>query len=134
MLRYTQSVCVVLAIAVAAILLVKSSAQVNHTGATFIAAVAKGPNQINLVWPALSDTHYGYLVEIQSASDTRYAQWTELQPIPTATGYKCDNSVVYQGGTCNISDPSGAHVYNPATNGVPDWVTDANYTDPQDDS
>ena len=72
MLRYTQPVCALFAIAVAAILLVKSSAQVTHTGAPFIAAVAKGPNQINLVWPALSGTHYGYLVEIQSASDARY--------------------------------------------------------------
>ena len=42
--------------------------------------------------------------------------------------------VVKNGATCNISDPAGTHVYNPTTNGVPYWVTDATYIDPQDGS
>src|SRR5207244_5118235 len=81
-----------------------------------IAAVAKGPNQINLTWPALKTEIYGYLVEIRSAHDPRYANWTELQPIPKAGGYTCDSSIVFRGAQCTISDPQGAHVYNPSNN------------------
>jgi hypothetical protein len=97
-------------------------------------AIAKGPNQINLTWPAVSDPGYGYLVEIQSAADSRYSSWTELQPIAKAGGYTCDPTVVWNGGKCTISDPSGTHVYNPPHNAVPYWVTDPTYIDPLDDS
>jgi hypothetical protein len=99
-----------------------------------IAATTKGPDQINLTWSAVSNPGYGYLVEIQSTGDSRYSSWTELQPVPTAAGYNCDNTVVWNGGSCNISDPSGIHVYNPHTHGIPYWVTDATYIDPQDGS
>jgi hypothetical protein len=99
-----------------------------------ITATTKGPDQINLTWSAVSNPGYGYLVEIQSAGDGRYSHWTELQPIPTAGGYSCANTVVWNGGSCNISDPLGIHVYNPRTYGIPYWVTDANYIDPQDGS
>lgn len=103
-------------------------------GVATITATAKGPDQINLTWPAVLNPGYGYLVEIQSADDARNSSWTELQPIPTAGGYTCDNTVVRKGGHCNISDLSGIHVYNPRTRGIPYWVTDANYIDPQDGS
>ena len=56
------------------------------SGTPAISAQAKGPNQINLTWAAVSEPGYGYLVEIQSAADSRYASWTELQPIPRAGG------------------------------------------------
>ncbi|MGO9261338.1 MAG: hypothetical protein ACLQU1_34290 [Bryobacteraceae bacterium] len=99
-----------------------------------LTASAKGPDQINLAWPPVRSAGYGYLVEIRSSEDARYRGWTELQPIPKAEGYTCDSSIRIRDGKCNISDPSGMHVYNPGSNGVPYWVTDANYTDPQDDS
>jgi hypothetical protein len=99
-----------------------------------ITATTKGPDQINLTWSAVPNPGYGYLVEIQSAGDSRYSSWTELQPVPTAGGYTCDNTLLWNGGYCNISDPSGIHVYNPRTHGIPYWVTDANYIDPQDGS
>jgi len=99
-----------------------------------ITATTKGPDQINLTWSAVSNPGYGYLVEIQSTGDSRYSSWTELQPVPTAAGYSCDNTVVWNGGSCHISDPSGTHVYNPHAHGIPYWVTDANYIDPQDGS
>src|SRR5438105_12706028 len=94
----------------------------------------KGPDQINLSWPSAANPGYGYLIEIQSAADDRYNSWAELQPVPTASGYTCNNTIVIKGGTCNISDPAGVHVYNPPTNGVPYWVTDSTYIDPQDGS
>jgi hypothetical protein len=99
-----------------------------------ITAIVKGPNQINLVWPPVQGSHYGYLVEIKSSIDNRYTDWTELQPIPKVGGYTCDSSIEYRGGTCKISDPVGSHVYNSSINGVPYWVTDRNYADPQDGS
>src|SRR5882724_9262940 len=99
-----------------------------------IAAQAKGPDQINLTWSAVPDAGYGYMVEVQSASDARYATWTPLQPIPTAGGYTCDSTVVFRNGRCTVSDPAGAQVFNPPVPGVPYWVTDVNYTDPQDGS
>jgi hypothetical protein len=99
-----------------------------------ITAITKGPDQINLTWSPVSSPGYGYLVEIQSAGDSRYFNWTELQPVPTAGGYSCANTVVWHGGACNISDPLGIHVYNPRTHGIPYWVTDASYIDPQDGS
>ncbi len=99
-----------------------------------ITATAKGPNQINLTWPPVASPGYGYLVEIQSDGDSRYISWTELAPIATAGGFACDPSVVWVGGTCNISDPTGTHVYNPPTHGIPTWVTDSTYIDPQDDT
>lgn len=83
-----------------------------------LSATVKGPNQINLTWGAVPDPGYGYLVEIQSAGDTRYTAWTELQPVPSASGY--------------TDDPAGNHIYKPPTNGVATWVTEPQYLDPQD--
>jgi hypothetical protein len=108
--------------------------EVAPLGVPSVAAVAKGPNQINLTWSGVPNPGYGYLVEIQSSDDSRYSSWIELQPVPRASGYNCDNTIVWNGGFCNISDPSGIHVYNPRTNGIPPWVTDANYIDPGDGS
>jgi hypothetical protein len=78
--------------------------------APLITAVAKGPNQIHLAWPALQGNHYSYLVEVRSESDARYPAWIELPPIAKASGYTCNNAVVYQGGKCSISDPAGVEV------------------------
>ena len=100
----------------------------------YIMAMTKGPNQVNLLWSGVPNPGYGYLIEVQSNADSRYSSYTELQPIPPASGYTCDPSVVQNGATCNISDPGGTHVYNPTSNGVPYWVTDATYIDPQDGS
>jgi hypothetical protein len=108
--------------------------QARPEGALSIAAAAKGPNQINLTWLGVLNPVDGYLVEIQSNADTRYSSFTELQPIPRAGGYTCNTSVQHNGASCNISDPAGAHVYNPPTNGIPYWVTEATYIDPQDGS
>jgi len=102
--------------------------------APHIMAINKGPNQVNLSWSGVPNPGYGYLIEVQSDADSRYSSYTELQPIPPAGGYTCNPSVVENGATCNISDPRGTHVYNPITNGVPYWVTDATYIDPQDGS
>ena len=44
---------------------------------------SKGPNQIKLIWPAVSNSGYGYLVKIQSLDDPCYLIWTELRPIST---------------------------------------------------
>jgi hypothetical protein len=109
-------------------------AQAPPLGVPAITATVKGPNQINLTWRAVSNPGYGYLVEIQSPGDSRYASWQELRPIPAAAGYQCDNTVRIRNGTCKISDPAGAHVYNPPSNGVPYWVTEPTYIDPQDGS
>jgi len=125
---------VTLVVSYASLFSPSGSAEAGTLGAPTLTATAKGPDQINLTWPAVLNPGYGYLVEIQSADDTRYSSWTELQPIPTAGGYTCDNTVVRNGGYCNIGDPSAMHVYNPRTNGIPYWVTDANYIDPQDGS
>lgn len=103
-------------------------------GVPTVAAMVKGPNQINLMWSRVPNPGYGYLVEIQSSGDSRYSSWIELQPVPRAAGYNCDHTIVWNGGSCSISDPSGIHVYNPRTNGIPPWVTDANYIDPEDGS
>ena len=99
-----------------------------------ISPAAKGPNQINLTWSAQPGSYYGYVIEAQSAGDSRYTSWTELRPIPDATGYTCDPTVNWHGaGTgCTISDPAGVHVYNPTVHGVPFWVTEPQYLDPQD--
>lgn len=43
-----------------------------------ITATAKGPNQINLTWSAVSNPGWGYKVEMQSDGDSRYSSWTEL--------------------------------------------------------
>jgi len=67
--------------------------------APVITATAKGPNQINLTWPAVTNPGWGYKVEIQSDGDSRYSSWTEL-PI-TRDG----------------------------RNWLPYWVTEAHYTD-----
>jgi hypothetical protein len=101
-------------------------------GTPSITAAVKGPNQINLTWTPVLNPVDGYLVEIQSDADSRYSSYTELQPVPKAGGYTCNSSVQRNGGSCNISDPSGAHVYNPPTNAIPYWVTEATYIDPQD--
>jgi hypothetical protein len=103
-------------------------------GVPAIDAKAKGPDQINLTWKPVANPGYGYLVEIQSDADHRYQSWQELRPIPAAAGYTCDHSVVLRNGRCGISDPGGVHVYNPPHRGVPYWVTEANYIDPQDDT
>ncbi len=107
-------------------------AQPAGPGAPAIAAHVKGPNQVNLTWAAVIDPGYGYLVEIQSAGDSRYTAWTELEPMPRAGGYTCDSTIVARGARCNISDPAGQQVYNPPNRGIPYWVTEAQYTDPQD--
>ena len=99
-----------------------------------IVASTKGPNQINLTWAATSNPGYGYLVEIQSPGDSRYSAWQEMRPIPHAGGYQCDNTIAINGAFCNISDPAGVHVYNPPNNGIPYWVTEQTYIDPQDGS
>ena len=103
-------------------------------GVPAITATAKGPTQINLTWQAVPDPGYGYLVEIQSLGDNRYSAWQELKPIPAAAGYQCDSTLHVRNGYCKISDPAGAHVYNPPSNGVPYWVTEPTYIDPQDGS
>lgn len=108
--------------------------QSGQLGVPAIAAIAKGPNQINLVWAAVSQPGYGYRIEIQSTADTRYSAWQELKPIPAAGGYQCDSTVQIRNASCTISDPTGIHVYNPPTNGVPYWVTESTYIDPQDGS
>lgn len=97
-----------------------------------LAAHVKGPNQINLSWQAAGDPGYGYLVEIQSPADSRFSNWTELEPIPRAAGYTCDSSIVARGARCGISDPEGAQVHNPTNHGIPSWVTEYQYSDPQD--
>jgi hypothetical protein len=125
---------ITLVVSFASLLWSSGSAKAGPLGVPSITATVKGPDQINLTWSAVSNPGYGYLVEIQSASDSRYSSWTVLQPVPTAGGYSCDNTVVRNGGYCNISDPLGNHVYNPRTHGIPYWVTDANYIDPQDGS
>jgi tetratricopeptide (TPR) repeat protein len=107
-------------------------AQEPALGAPAIAAHVKGPDQINLTWPAVADPGYGYLVEIQSAGDSRFSAWTELEPIPRAGGYTCDSSIVSRGARCNLSDPTGVQVHNPPNRGIPYWVTEATYIDPQD--
>jgi tetratricopeptide (TPR) repeat protein len=109
-----------------------AGAQESGLGAPEIAAHAKGPDQINLTWPAAADPGYGYLVEIQSAADERYTAWTELEPIRRAGGYTCDSGIVVRDARCNISDPAGAQVHNPPNHGIPYWVTEAQYSDPQD--
>jgi hypothetical protein len=69
-----------------------------------ITATAKGPNQINLTWSQPANPGWGYVVEIQSASDSRYSSYTQL-------------SITRDGRTY-----------------LPYWVTEANYIDPQDGS
>jgi len=131
--RLITLIAVILVVSCATVSSPLAGAEAVPLGAPSITATVKGPDQIDLVWSAVSNPGYGYLVEIQSAGDSRYSSWTGLQPVPTAGGYSCDNTIVWNGGSCNISDPSGIHVYNPR-NGIPYWVTDANYIDPQDGS
>ena len=102
------------------------------SAAPSITAVTKGPDQINLTWPPAVPSGDGYLVEIQSDQDRRYGSFTELQPLPRANGYTCDPNVRHNGGVCTISDAAGVHVYNPSNNGLPYWVTERTYIDPQD--
>jgi hypothetical protein len=105
------------------------------TGSPIVTAVSKGPNQVNLSWTSPSGSFYGYIIEIQSDGDSRYSSFAEYKSIPIASGYSCTSSASYVsvGNTgCAISDPSGTHVYNPAINGVPPWVTETQYVDPQD--
>jgi hypothetical protein len=60
-----------------------------------ITATPKGPTQINLQWGPVANAGYGYMVEMQSGMcgnapcDSRYSSWTQVQPIPTASGYTC---------------------------------------------
>jgi len=111
------------------------STQAQLTAPT-ISAAAKSSDQINLTWSAASAPGYGYLVEIQSAGDSRYSSFTQLQSIPSATGYTHS-----AGNACTTDDPTGAYVYNPASlgrsaylYGLPTWVVESNYLDPQDGS
>src|SRR5271169_2788188 len=76
--------------------------QTTALGVPAIAAVVKGPDQINLVWAAIFSPGYGYLVEIQSTGDSRYSAWQEMKPIPTAGGYQCNNTIQISGASCNI--------------------------------
>lgn len=115
------------------ILLAGSTASAQLTAPT-ITATAKGPDQINLTWAAAATPGYGYLVEIQSAGDSRYGSFTQLQIIPNGTGFTHSG-----GNSCTIDDPTGAYVYNPALlgssaylYGLPTWVVESNYVDPQD--
>ncbi len=39
------------------------------SGTASLGAIATGPNQINLTWPAAEAPGYGYIVEIQSSGD-----------------------------------------------------------------
>ena len=103
-------------------------------GTPSITATAKGPDQVNLTWPAVPDAGYGYLVEIQSSTDSRYSSWTELAPLRPAQGFTCDINVVHNSSRCNSSDPNGTYVYNPPGNGVPYWVVEPQYLDPQDET
>lgn len=107
-------------------------AQESALGAPVIAAHVKGPNQVNLTWPAVPNPGYGYRVEIQSAADQRFTAWTEMEPIPRAGGFTCDITIVMRDARCSASDPDGAQVHNPANRGIPYWVTEAQYVDPQD--
>ncbi len=111
-----------------------STYAVRGAAVTNLVATSKGPNQINLTWSDVGDPGiYGYIIEIQSDTDSRYSSFTEIQPIPTATGYTCTPSASYLGTTgCTTSDPGGIHVYNPIVKGVPYWVTESQYIDPQD--
>jgi hypothetical protein len=43
-----------------------------------ITATAKGPNQINLTWAAVTNPGWGYEVWIQSDNDSRYSSYTKL--------------------------------------------------------
>jgi hypothetical protein len=123
--------CITLTASLASMLLVSPLLRAQSN----LVATSKGPDQINLTWTASATPGYGYLVEIQSPSDPRYSSWTEVQPIPKASGYTCDPSAMFGGVTgCTVSDPTGAWVYNPPVNGIPTWVTEPQYIDPQDDT
>jgi hypothetical protein len=69
-------------------------------------AVSKGPNQINLTWPAAAEPGYGYLVEIQSDDDPRYPAFAEMKPIPAATGYSCDPTLNWHAGAIHRERPA----------------------------
>jgi parallel beta-helix repeat protein len=69
-----------------------------------ITAIAKGPNQINLTWSAVTNPGWGYKVEIQSDNDSRYSSWTELPITRNGRNY------------------------------LPYWVTENHYTDITDGS
>jgi len=69
-----------------------------------ISATAKGPNQINLTWAAITNPGWGYLVEIQSDSDSRYAAYTQISATRDGRAW------------------------------LPYWVTESHYTDITDDS
>jgi hypothetical protein len=68
-----------------------------------ITATAKGPNQINLTWSAVSNPGWGYKIYIQSNEDPRYSNWTDLT----------------------------ASLINGRTY-LPYWVTESHYKDPID--
>lgn len=87
-----------------------------------VTATAKGPNQINLTWSAVANPGYGYLVEIQSSGDSRYSSYTEIAPVPSASG---DAALLN-------TDPSCTYCFQPRSNGLPPWVTESHYRDPQD--
>lgn len=112
---------------VLAILCAPAAAFAQLTAPTSVTATAKGPDQINLTWTAASSAGYGYLILIQSAGDSRYPVYTILQPIPDAAGYTAMGT-----SGCNISDPTGQYVYNAPNKGIPTWVTESQYIDPQD--
>lgn len=112
------------------------STALSCTAPSGLTATAKGPTQINLTWTAASTPCYGYIVEIQSAGDSRYSSFTEVQPIPTAGGFSCNPAIIIGGNSCTFSDTSTplAHVYNPVSNYLSTWVTESQYIDPTDGS
>jgi hypothetical protein len=118
----------------AVVLFAVSVAQAAKPSGWSIGAAAKGPNQINLTWGAVQAPGYGYIVEVQSDTDTRYRVFTEVKPVPDGRGYVCNPNIDWLGaGTgCTVSDPNGAYIYNLPINGVPVWVTEPQYIDPQD--
>ena len=99
-------------------------AEVRALDAPTVTATAKGPNQINLTWAAVSNPGYGYLIEIQSAGDSRYSSYTEIAPWKQASG---DSAL-------RNTDPSCTYCYNPTSNHIPYWVTRGHYRDTQDDT
>ena len=96
-----------------------ASSQAQCTAPT-IAATSKGPDQINLTWAAALVPCYGYLIEIQSAGDSRYLSFTQWQPIPISFGGSSDPTCSWCVNTLIILDT------------LPTWIVESQYIDPQD--
>ncbi len=106
-----------------AVLTVTSGSGGGTSAAPVITATAKGPNQINLTWSQVSNPGYGYCVEIQSNADSRYSSFSQLNIWPEAT------NLIHQAGQ---PDETTVLTYTPPIQCLPYWVTEAQYTDPQD--